>query len=180
MRATKLKHRIGNWAFLVVALTAAPIAVLTAATTAFAQVGAGTLTGQVTDAQTKTLLADVVVTATSPDLQGEQVVVTDAGGFYRIPNLPPGTYTLRFERDGYKEATVDAIALRGDATLRADRQLLPTTITAEEVVVEAKAPTVDVGSSTVGSTITKDFTSRIPVSAPTTKGSANRSIESVA
>jgi hypothetical protein len=32
----------------------------------------------------------VVVTVTSPALQGEQTVVTDKSGAYRIPNLPPG------------------------------------------------------------------------------------------
>ena len=44
---------------------------------ALAQVSTSVLTGNVVDAATKAPVADVVVTATSPSLQGEQVVVTD-------------------------------------------------------------------------------------------------------
>ncbi|HEY2735610.1 MAG TPA: hypothetical protein VGI70_16550, partial [Polyangiales bacterium] len=47
---------------------------------AAAQIGAGTLTGKVVDSSTRKPLVDVVVTATSPALQGEQTVVTDASG----------------------------------------------------------------------------------------------------
>src|SRR5512143_1663217 len=55
------------------------------------------LTGTVVDASTRAPLQNVVVTATSPALQGEQVVVTDETGTYRVPQLPAGTYALRFE-----------------------------------------------------------------------------------
>jgi len=72
------------------------------ARSANAQQGEGTLTGTVTDAATKAPIVDVVVTATSPALQGEQVVVTDSSGFYRIPNLPPGVYTLRMDKEVFK------------------------------------------------------------------------------
>src|SRR5215813_11219445 len=67
-----------------------------------AQGATSVLTGNVIDAQTRAPVADVVVTATSPGLQGEQVVVTDATGLYRIPQLPPGTYSLRFEKETYR------------------------------------------------------------------------------
>jgi hypothetical protein len=178
MRETTLKLRVCWVASLLV--FAVVVAILTGATTAYAQQGAGVLTGSVINAQDKSPLTDVVVTATSPDLQGEQVVVTDASGFFRIPDLPSGTYSVKYEKDGFKPLTRDGVALRTDATIRVNAELLPTTVTAEEVVVVAKAPTIDVGSSTVGSNITKDFTSRIPVAPPTTKGGANKSIESVA
>ena len=56
------------------------------------------LTGTIVDTATNKPLADAVVTVTSPALQGEQIVVTDASGAYRIPNLPPGDYTLRVDR----------------------------------------------------------------------------------
>jgi hypothetical protein len=59
---------------------------------AWAQLGTGVLTGRVVDVSTQQPVVDVVVTATSPALQGEQIVVTDASGTYRIPNLPPGLY----------------------------------------------------------------------------------------
>jgi hypothetical protein len=179
MRATARKQRVCNGAYLLL-LFGVVLAALTGSRLALAQVGQGTLTGQVTDAQDKKPLADVVVTATSPDLQGEQVVVTDSSGLYRIPSLPSGTYSIHFEKDGYRAIDRPGIALRVDATLRVDVPLLPETLKAEEVVVTAHAPTIDVGSSAIATTISKDFTSRIPVAPPTGKGGANRSIESVA
>jgi len=44
----------------------------------------------------------------------------------------------------------------------------------------ARAPTVDVGSSSTGNNITSDFTRRVPVATPGAKGSSNRSFEAVA
>jgi hypothetical protein len=138
------------------------------------------LTGVVIDASSKNPIADVVVTATSPALQGEEVVVTDSSGFYRIPSLPPGTYVLRVDKETYKPYSRGAIDLRAEATLRVNVELLPEALKAEEVTVVARAPVVDVGSSSTGQTVTKEFTNRVPVGAPGGKGTANRSFEAVA
>src|SRR6185503_12062881 len=61
-------------AHLLPAAAAAIVGVL-ASSSAVAQ-GTGALTGKIVDTSTKKPLADVVVTATSPALQGEQTVVT--------------------------------------------------------------------------------------------------------
>ncbi len=153
---------------------------LLASASAFAQVGAGTMTGTIVDTSTKRPLADVVVTVTSPALQGEQTVVTDKSGSYRIPNLPPGAYTLRLEGDGYKPYSRGGITMRVDSTIRVNAELLPEGLKAEEVVVVGKAPTVDVGSSSTGVTLNQDFVSRIALSPPGGKDSASRSFESLA
>jgi hypothetical protein len=147
---------------------------------ASAQIGAGTLIGKVVDAATKKPLVDVVVTATSPALQGEQVVVTDSSGSFRLPNLPPGKYVLRYEGDTYRPSTRGGIDLLATVTLRVDQELLPETLKAEEVTVVAKAPVVDVGSARSGLTITDEFTSRLPVAPPSGKGGVSRSFEQLA
>ena len=155
-------------------------AVLLLARSAAAQIGSGALTGQVVDASSKRPLADVVVTATSPALQGEQTVITDSTGSFRIPNLPPGEYALRYESDTFRPYSRGGIALRAGITLRIDAELLPETLKAEEVTVVAKPPTVDVGSSRTAVTITSEFTSRLPVASPAGKGGAQRSFEQLA
>src|SRR5262245_16476512 len=71
-------------------------------TAALAQAGNGVLTGTVVDSGSKKPIADAVVTVTSPALQGEQTVVTDSSGSYRIPNLPPGVYTMRVDSDSHR------------------------------------------------------------------------------
>jgi hypothetical protein len=154
--------------------------VLLSAVSVRAQEGTGTITGVVTDAATKKPVADAVVTVTSPTLQGEQLMVTDSAGFYRLPNLPPGDYSLRLEKEAFRPYSRAGIALRANTTLRVNALLLPEAVSAEEVVVQARAPTVDVGSSTTGTTISSDFSRRVPVSPPSGKGAGARSFESLA
>ena len=59
-------------------------------------------------------------------------------------------YVLRLETEGYKPYARDAIELRADATIRLNAALLPEALQSQEVVVVARAPTVDVGSSSTG------------------------------
>src|SRR5262249_39247324 len=54
----------------------------------------GSLRGTVRDKAGSGLAVGATVVATSPALQGEQVVITDDGGQYFITSLPPGIYTL--------------------------------------------------------------------------------------
>ncbi|HXN41333.1 MAG TPA: TonB-dependent receptor, partial [Myxococcaceae bacterium] len=146
---------------------------------AFAQ-GNGVLTGNVIDAATKVALADVVVTATSPNLQGEQVVVTDSSGLYRLPQLPPGTYSLRLEKDGYKPLVRGDISLRIDQTLRYNAELLPEAILGETIVVVARAPSVDVGSTQLSTSVNSEVFQKLPLAAPGGKHGGARSFESLA
>src|SRR5262245_41931217 len=154
-------------------------AVLLFSASAFAQ-GSAVVTGTVRDASTKQPVRDAVVTVTSPALQGEQTVVTDAAGHYRIPNLPPGVYNIRLEADAYKLSSRGGIELRIDSTIRVNTELLPEALKAEEIVVVGSAPTVDVGSSTTGVNVGSDFVSHIPLNATSSKGSATRSFEALA
>jgi hypothetical protein len=138
------------------------------------------LVGTVRDAATQQPLRDVVVSVTSPSLQGEQTVVTDAAGQYRVPNLPPGVYTVRLEGDGHRPFSRGAINVRTDTTLRVNADLLPEGLQAQEVVVVGTAPTVDVGSTTTGVSINQDFISRLALNPPSSKGAASRSFEALA
>jgi hypothetical protein len=162
------------------AQAAAVAAVVSTIGLAAAQQGTAVLTGTIVDAATGAPLADAVVTATSPTLQGDELALTDAAGVYRIPNLPPGTYTLRLDRDSYQPYVRNEIGLRADVTIRFDAQLLPSTVKAVEVTVVARAPTVDVGSSATGASLTNQFIRRIPLGPPSVKGASVRSFESVA
>ncbi|WP_164017480.1 TonB-dependent receptor [Pyxidicoccus trucidator] len=145
---------------------------------AFAQ-RTSVITGTVSNAADQKPLADAVVTATSPQLQGEQTVVSDASGQYRLPQLPSGTYTVRVERDGYEPFVRSDIVLRLDRTVRVNIQLLPTSL-GETISITAAPPTVDVGSNTAGLNVDADFIRNIAVIRPGSKGSASRSFESLA
>jgi outer membrane receptor protein involved in Fe transport len=144
---------------------------------AFAQ-GNSVITGTVTDAATGKPVPDVVVTATSPALQGEEIVVTDSAGLYRLAQLPAGTYTLRFEKESYKPFSRADINVRVDRTVRVNIQLQPEAVTGDTVVVVGKPPTVDVGSTTTGINVGKDFMNNIAFIQPNSSGV--RSFESLA
>jgi hypothetical protein len=154
-------------------------AALLLSSTALAQTASGRIQGKVTDAATNAAVGDVVVTATSPALQGEQTVVSDATGEFEIPTLPPGTYLLHLEKEGYRPLNQPEITIRLDKTIKINLKLSPESLKAEEVVVVGKAPTVDIGSTQTGSTVTDDFLNNIPVASPNSAGGAVRSFESL-
>jgi outer membrane receptor protein involved in Fe transport len=137
------------------------------------------IVGQVVSADSKKPVGDVVVTATSPNLQGEQVVVTDAQGQYRIPQLPPGVYTLRFDKESFKPFSRSEVQLRLDRTIRVNVELLPENFS-EVIEVTARPPTIDVGSTSTGVNVDQDFIKRIAVNRPGGKGGAARSFDSLA
>jgi hypothetical protein len=145
-----------------------------------AQGATSVLIGNVVDASTKAPVPDVVVTATSPSLQGEQVVVTDATGLYRVPQLPPGVYTLRFEKESFRPYSREQIDVAADRTLRLNVELLPEVAGAETVTVIGTAPTIDVGSSATGTTVSQEFVKNLAVARPGGLGGANRSFDSLA
>lgn len=158
----------------------ASLAFLLAATgAASAQVGSGTLVGTVRDASNQKPVPDVVVTVTSPALQGEEIAVTGKNGDFRIGGLPPGDYEIRMDKESFRPYARGGVRVRADVTLRVDTQLLPEDLKTDIVVV-ARAPTVDVGSTQTGSNIDKDFIQRVPAVRPGGKGSDTRSIESIA
>jgi outer membrane receptor protein involved in Fe transport len=156
------------------------IALLTSAlvsSMALAQ-GTSTITGTVTDAATGKPVPDVVVTATSPALQGEQIVVTDSSGLYRLAQLPAGVYTLKLEKESYKPFSRADINVRVDRTVRVNIQIQPESVTGDTVVVVGRAPTVDVGSTTTGINVGKEFINNIAFIQP--NGSGVRTFESLA
>jgi outer membrane receptor protein involved in Fe transport len=152
------------------------VAGLTYGTAAYAD---SVIIGTVVNADNKQPVADVVVTATSPNLQGEQVVVSDAQGQYRIPQLPPGIYTLRFDKESFRPFSRAEVQLRLDRTIRVNVELLPEGFT-EEITVAGTPPTIDVGSTSTGVNVDQDFIKRIAVNRPGGKGGAARSFESLA
>src|SRR5215472_13596309 len=142
--------------------------------------GSGVITGTVQDASTQAPLANVLVTATSPALIGEQIVVTDAAGEYRVPQLPPGIYSLRFEREDHKPFTRENIELQPGYTLRFNAELIPEVAGAATIAVVGKPPLIDVGSTQQGAVVDQDFIRNIALAPPQGITGNVRSFESVA
>jgi hypothetical protein len=105
------------------------------------------------------------VVATSPALQGEQVVITDDTGQYFITSLPPGVYTLTVY---YNDATYS----RGNVLIQIGKEAVVNVSVdsaasagkakGETIVVQGTAPIIDQGSTKTGVTLTDDYTRNIP------------------
>jgi hypothetical protein len=89
-----------------------------------ARAQSSTLLGTVLDSESRIPVTDVIVTATSPSLEGERTTATDARGAYRMSGLPPGSYTLRFEKEQFEPYARADIPLRLNRTLRVNVELL--------------------------------------------------------
>lgn len=115
--------------------TTLAILFLLAAAGAFAQTTAS-LTGTVRSGGSA--LPGVLVTISSPALQGIRMTVTGEGGGYNFPALPPGEYTVRFELEGMQAMTRN-VHVGLAQTARADADLRVSAV-AEAITVTATAP----------------------------------------
>src|SRR5262245_37471787 len=87
--------------------------------TAFAQTQTGNITGKVTD-NTGARAPGVTVTLTSPVLISPKTASTDAEGVYRFAALPPGSYALSFELQGFRKVTRTNVPVNLAQTLTVD------------------------------------------------------------
>lgn len=140
------------------------------------------LIGVIRDASTGEAVEGAVVVVTGEKLQGERTQTTNISGLYRIPNLPPGeNYTITVLHSAYGNGQRrSGMTLRAASTFRVDVSLIPTGNGKEIINVEVPAPTVDVGSASLGLSVDKEMARRVPIALPTGKGGANRSFEAVA
>ena len=116
-----------------------------------AQVAGATLSGTITD-PSGAAIPTAEVSVTNKETGVNRAVVTDTAGFYSIPNLLPGTYDVTVAARGFSTAKESGIQLTVGAgqTLNIPMRLGEANQT---VQVEAAAPLVQLGSSTISSEV---------------------------
>ncbi len=121
----------------------------------------GALTGTVTDAS-GAVVPNVTVTVTSADTGQVRTTTTSANGSYNVGLLPPGSYQVRFDAAGFKEAEVPSatIVVTETATLN---QSLQVGAQSEKVTVEGEVETVQTSNATVGTVITSQTVTSLPL-----------------
>jgi hypothetical protein len=134
-------------------------ACLALATPAAAQ-QTGALSGKVVDTG-GAVLPGVTVEARSDVLPGPRVTVTDGSGEYRLPALPPGNYTLKFELSGMQVVTREALVQLSQDTV-ADATLGVAGVS-ENVTVTAAASLVERDSASITSGISNQQIQALPV-----------------
>jgi Carboxypeptidase regulatory-like domain len=107
-------------------------------------------------------MAGVQVEATSPSLiERNRTTVTDMTGRYRIEDLRPGRYTVRFTLKGWTPVERTGVELTGTLTATVDAELTVGPLT-DTVTVTAELPVVDVHSARQEVTLSGDVVRSIP------------------
>ena len=121
----------------------------------------GALTGTVTDAS-GAVVPNVTVTVTSADTGQVRTTTTSANGSYNVGLLPPGSYRVRFDAPGFKEAEVPSatIVVTETETLN---QSLQVGAQSEKVTVEGEVETVQTSNATVGTVMTSQTVTSLPL-----------------
>ena len=118
---------------------------------AWAQRVTGSIAGTVTD-PTGALVPNAKVVARNAATNLERTATTNNDGFYRLDLLPPGTYALTIEVQGFKREVLKDITLQIDQVARIDARLEVGQMT-EEVTVSSSPPLVDTASAAIGDVI---------------------------
>jgi outer membrane receptor protein involved in Fe transport len=133
----------------------------------------GGITGKLVDASSSAPVADAVVIATSPSLQGEQTVVSDSTGSFELVLLPAGVYQIIVQREGYQPFTQSGLTIRLDSTIRVRLSLVPDSLQGQAVEIIAQRPTISVTSSQTGGIVSKEQMNLVPY------GRNNRNFDAV-
>lgn len=135
------------------------LALLLTAIPVLAQIPTGTISGKVTSAEGEAL-PGVMVTVSSPSLQGTRDAVTSETGEYNIPLLPPGDYEVSFELEGFANPK-QTVKISAAQTTRIDADLSQASV-AEEIVVTGTYETISTDAESA-TTYEKEFVEALPV-----------------
>ncbi len=104
----------------------------------------------------------VTVEATNTETGLVQVAVTDEAGFFRVLNLPTGTYKVTASLDGFATSTADNVRLLLGSTPSINFTLQSSTVAESITVTAEELPVVEVTNTQIGTTIQSEQIEAIP------------------
>jgi outer membrane receptor for ferrienterochelin and colicin len=114
-------------------------------------------------------LPGVTVTATNTETGLQVTGVTDERGFYRLLNLPPGTYNIEAALDGFATATAENVRLLLGSTPTVNFTLQSSSVS-ETITVTSEVPVVEVTNTAAGTTMQEEQIEALPVNGRDFKG----------
>jgi hypothetical protein len=126
----------------------------------FAQETTGALQGTVKD-PSGAVVSNAQVVATSNILVGNKTTNTDASGYYRFANMPPGSYVVTVTAKGFRTSKRDGLIIEVGHLPTVDITL---EVGGTDTVVEVSgaAPAIDVTQNTTQTNITEDVVQEVP------------------
>ncbi|HYM21755.1 MAG TPA: TonB-dependent receptor, partial [Vicinamibacterales bacterium] len=134
---------------------------LLVAASAHAQVQTGSVAGIVTDASNAVLPGVSVSLSGDKLIGGAEAQTTDTTGAYRFDRLPPGTYAIKFELQGFRSVVRDGIVVNAAFVANVSPKMEVGSI-AETVTVTGESPTVDTRSNLQQTVMAQDVLEGIP------------------
>lgn len=125
-----------------------------------AQTWRGTISGTVLDAA-DARMSHAVVSVLSEDTGKLRSVTTDETGDYRVGALPPGTYRIDVERDGFRKHR-ETVTLNVNQEVRLDVRLQPGART-EQVTVTGRADALSTDTSSLSTVVDTRTLRQLPL-----------------
>jgi hypothetical protein len=111
----------------------------------------GSIAGETRDTS-GAVITGVTVTAVNTGTNAARVATSNEAGAYNFPSLPPGTYTVKVEKTGFKTVIRSEIELQVQLAARVDFELQIGQVS-ESVEVRADAALLVTDNATVGTVI---------------------------
>lgn len=126
-----------------------------------AQSDRGTLTGSIQD-PSGAVIPGARVTLVNIETGVTFTAPTNDAGDFTVPQLQPGTYNLKIEKDGFKPASVTGIVLNASATVRADA-VMQVGAAAQAIEVSATALALSTENAKTSVTMNNKLVDELPL-----------------
>lgn len=126
-----------------------------------AQVAGATVSGRVAD-PSGAVISDANVAVTNAATNVVRTARTDQAGFYSVPNLLPGTYTIRVTAQGFAEVTDRGVTLAVGAQQTMNVTLQLGTV-GQQVVVTSAAESIQLSSSELSAEVNPTTMRELPL-----------------
>jgi hypothetical protein len=136
------------------------IAAVLSATPLLAQTTAANLSGTVRD-ESDALVAGATVTVNNAATGFKRAVVTDSDGAFFVPQIPPNTYSVKVEREGFAATEITDVILNVNDQRALNIRLKVGEVGAS-VVVNAEQTTINESSSSA-TVIDRNFVENLPL-----------------
>ena len=134
---------------------------LPAATALPALAQTGQITGRVTD-EHGAVVEGVAVTITTASTGQQTKFRTNTDGYYTVPSLLPGHYSVGFEKEGFRSVSRTGLELQVDQDLRVDVSLQVGEV-AQQVVVTGQEPQLETDTSSAGQVVSGSNIVQLPL-----------------
>jgi len=125
------------------------------------QVSGGAITGTVTD-QSGAIVLNATVVVKNLGTGVSQTVASNASGYYDVPNLVPGEYTVTVSAPGFATVVRSDVDLNVGNQLVINARLAPGQVS-ETVEVTGEAPNIDLSGSSMGGTVRGGTVRELPL-----------------